>query len=185
MGSYSVHGRFQVFHNGHLRYFEKAIAHCGSKGALFIVGITQSQETLVSSSDHPRHRSILYNNPLTYEQRCDMIEQVLKNELGLKPTEYTFCKFPIDDDFARLSDYIELQTVMATGVCDEWNLLKIKKLTEHGYQNICVVENLFNQERISGKVVRELIRKKDPKWHSLVPASVKEYLYNTNLVDRL
>ncbi|MCA9301302.1 hypothetical protein H6801_00525 [Candidatus Nomurabacteria bacterium] len=40
MNVLSIHGRFQIFHNNHLRYLKNAIEHC-SNARKIIIGITQ------------------------------------------------------------------------------------------------------------------------------------------------
>ena len=126
----SVHGRFQPLHKGHLEYLLKAKRHCD----FLFVGITQcDNQTLLDSPEAP-HRRETENNPMTYEERVDMITRVLMDE-GLGSNEFAVIPFPIETP-ERLKNYLPTTVPIFTTVYDDWNRHKIKVLRENGYKVI-------------------------------------------------
>lgn len=183
METFSIHGRFQIFHNNHLRYLRNAIAHFPNAKKL-IVGITQPDNTtLVGGSGQPVHRTRLTDNPLTYEQRKEMIVRLIADEIEDSQLEFEITPFPIEDPDADLSKFISTNTIMTLGYCDDWTTQKIAILTSNGYGNICIVQNDSNGDRISGSMIRKKIRSDDSEWLKIVPPSISVYLQDTGLLE--
>lgn len=181
----SIHGRFQVFHNNHLTYLKNAVSHCPDAQEL-IIGITQPDITaLAGDSDYPAHRSISTENPLTYEQRKEMISCVMREDSELSGIRYSIVPFPIEDTTVDLSSLIPTDTIMALGFCDEWSAKKIGILASRGYSNICIVSNDSSPDRLSGTTIRDMIRSDDEAWIQLVPKSVSSYLYDVGLMNNI
>lgn len=182
MRVFSIHGRFQIFHNNHLRYLKNAIAHCSDSTKL-IIGITQPNNSALSSGPgHPAHRSRSTDNPLTYEQRKEMISYVMQDEFGDQGIDYEIIPFPIENREVDLSKLIPVGTIMTMGYCDEWTTQKISYLASTGYQNICIVQNDYESNRISGRKIRAMIRSNDSGWLNMVPPAVSTYIHEFGIL---
>ena len=68
----SVHGRFQPFHNDHLRYTLAA----SEKVDYLLVGLTQPDIGNLHWTPGAMHRDNLVDNPLTFFERLVIIEEV-------------------------------------------------------------------------------------------------------------
>src|SRR4030042_5015193 len=86
-----VHGRFQPFHLGHLKYALAAKKKCD----LLIVGITNSDPSLTKYDKANPYRSLSISNPFTYFERLSMIKEALI-EGGVKRSKFEIVPFPIN-----------------------------------------------------------------------------------------
>src|SRR5687767_809718 len=87
----TIHGRFQILHNGHLEYALQAMELCD----FLIVGITNPDVNLTKSdSTHP-NRAKTENNPYTYYERLEMIRESLLG-VGIKRGDFEIVPFPIN-----------------------------------------------------------------------------------------
>ena len=64
-----IHGRFQLFHNDHLKYALLAKEHCKK----LIVGITSPENATLIREEVDPHRSEAASNPFTYYERYNMV----------------------------------------------------------------------------------------------------------------
>lgn len=160
MSQGSIHGRFQVFHLDHLKYFRAAAALHG----LIYVGIarpTISSETKLTSTSH---RLLRENNPLTYFERAEMIDRVLFAD-GFSRNSYRILPFPIDEP-AILPDFLPISVPILTTINDSWNIEKINILQSIGY----TVEVLWSAEKsVSSTDIRQLIKTGNNTWREMVP----------------
>lgn len=192
----TIHGRFQVFHNGHLEYALQAKSKCD----FLIVGITNPDITLTKEDETHVARSRSENNPFTYYERMLMIREALLG-VGLAREVFEIVPFPINYP-ELLSNYIPLDAVNYTRVYEDWNRKKIKLLKEQGL----VVEVMHEdtpenkthtaQLPIGGIGEEQLlpveegtkVRKRmleDRNWRDYVPPGTAKIVDELGLIDRL
>lgn len=85
-GTYLIMGRFQPIHNGHLHLIKKLTDEC--------------EELIIAVLVHSGSREI---NPLTYSERKDMIDAVMKSENILN---YSVYPFPEQSSYTDYADYV-------------------------------------------------------------------------------
>lgn len=109
-----IHGRFQVFHNDHLRYLLAGKARC----CRLVVGITNPDPSLTAADDSDRERHKDSANPLTYFERYVMIREVL-SEAGLAESEFSLVPLPVNrPDLYRF--YVPMDGTFFLTIYDEW-----------------------------------------------------------------
>ncbi len=172
----SVHGRFQPFHNGHLNYVRAALQHCER----LYVGVTQVERNKMNYYKEAPHRSVLYENPLSFFERKGLIEYTLENE-GIE--NCSVIPFPIEREDS-LTEYFPDGGVCYTTLHSEWNTVKIEILRKVGY-DVRVLENPDQSDapRAAATEIRRLIRDNDAKWKMLVAPSTAGYIQD-NLIHR-
>ena len=172
----SIHGRFQVFHLGHLEYFRAA----SRLFEVVYIGLARPRLPTRVSVSESSHRDILANNPLTYFERAQMIEGVLLAE-GFSRSSFRIIPFPIDEPHL-LHEFLPLNIPIATTVNDSWNEQKIAVLESMGY----AVEVLWIAEKkVSASVIRTMIEKGDSSWRSMIPDSCVKFVEIFKLQERL
>ncbi|HJR07726.1 MAG TPA: hypothetical protein VJ842_10730 [Pyrinomonadaceae bacterium] len=173
----SVHGRFQVPHNDHLKYILAAKQRCD----FLWIGIARPDIREQIPCDIAKHRMDRLSNPLTYFERTGIVSEMLV-EAGVNEAEFGFVPFPIDQP-DRLSDFIPTSIPCFTTICDEWNEHKVEVLRNLGYEVIILWEN--RNPLITGRKVRELIRGGSGAWRSMVPPATSGAIDRLNLRARL
>lgn len=173
-----VHGRFQPPHLEHLEYIRAAL----EKVDHLFIGIAQPDAPHLDACADDPHRAFPKDNPLTYVERCDAIEKMLSS-VGIHREKYSFTKFPIDRP-EQLINFVPTSVVCYTTIRDEWNLRKIEKLREQGY-DVQVLWDKSDVKGISGTEIRKLMRASDSAWENHVHPAVVGYLNSNYLVDRI
>lgn len=172
----AVCGRFQVFHNDHLKYVLEAKKCCKH----LIVGIT-SADPLMSpqeQSDPNRGRSVA--NPCTYYERMMIIEQSLF-EIGLTYREFHIVPFPIGRP-ELIPYYIPQKAVCFFTIYDEWGMEKVNRLKEEGYDT----EILWRSDTkgLSSSFIREQIAE-GKRWADFVPNAAYKYIRQNKIDARI
>lgn len=173
----SVHGRFQVFHNGHLEYVCEAKLRCD----FLWIGITQYDIRQLKVDGVSAHRSVMGQNPLTYFERIVMIAEVLV-EHGIDRAEFGFVPFPIEEP-ELLPDFLPIAIPCLTTIYDEWNRDKVRRLEAVGYQVTVLWEG--TKKPAEGRDLRRLIESGNEAWKALVPAATVKTVERLNLGQRL
>jgi nicotinamide mononucleotide adenylyltransferase len=168
----SIHGRFQVIHNDHVRYFRAAAEKYGR----LYIGITGQ----AAYARYERARPVTSDHPLTYWERVLMWRAFLDSEGAL--VDHVVGPFPIERP-ELLTDFVPLSCVCATTVREEWNHEKIARLEAIGYRVDVLYQDL--SKSISGALVREQIAEGDEAWEESVPGSVADYLRSIGTAERL
>jgi nicotinamide mononucleotide adenylyltransferase len=163
-----VHGRFQPFHNDHLRYLREALCRYEKVG----IGLTGVYRNRVADPDEPSHRRDPSNNPFTYLQRMEMIQDALMAE-GIASERVFFLPFPIEVPELLLS-VIGPDALMLTTVREAWNEHKVEVLKSLGYRVEVLYED-FNKA-ICGSVIRRMMLEGNDAWKDQVPTAVSEYI---------
>ena len=155
-------GRFQPFHLGHLDALHFAL----SKVDKLWVGL--------GSSNKPLQK----NNPFSAEERKEMILSSIDESMKQK---IQICFIPDLENHIKWIQLIDMlvPTFDVVFTNDE--------LTRHLYskRNVEVLPIPFvKRDILSGTNIRNMIIS-DQKWEDLVPEGTKNFLYNTNVKQRL
>ncbi len=145
-------GRFQPFHNGHLDAIKVILNECDL--ILILIGSKQYSKT--------------QDNPYSYEERKEMIENTLKNE-GI--TKYKIIGLDDIHNDEKWVDYLNKNS-------PKYDLIYTSNPGVHrlfSEKKILVKELRFNIP-ISGKLIREMMKEKNEKWENFVPNLVVEHI---------
>ena len=173
-----IHGRFQMLHNGHMEYLLAGKERCD----YLIIGISNPDASLMKFSDANPHRSATGANPLTFQERFQMIKGAML-EAGVPREEFDIVPFPIN--FPELIfNYVPKDAKFYMTIYDEWSEEKKRSLEGLG----CDVEVMWrrsnDEKEISGTEVREAIVS-GAEWKHLVPKSVCDYVEANGLEERI
>ncbi|MBU0516844.1 MAG: nicotinate-nucleotide adenylyltransferase [Proteobacteria bacterium] len=173
-----IHGRFQVFHNDHLKYVLAGADRCEH----LYVGVTNPDPGFVEFDTANPERSQPENNPLTYFERYRMVFAALLAE-GLAPADFSVVPLPINrPEFLR--HYVPLDAVFFLTIYDGWGEKKLAMFQEMGLETEVMWRRPAGEKGITGGQVRRLIRE-GGDWESLVPLAVAEIVREIDLVTRL
>jgi len=174
-----VHGRFQLFHNDHLKYVLGAAARCD----YLLIGITNPDVSLTVPCAANPHRSSLEANPFSYYERMTMIRGAVL-EAGLVRAAFDIVPFPINRPDLLLN-YVPADGVYYMSIYDDWGWEKKAVLDDLGLQVEVWSERSLEEKGLSGTDVRALIAAGDSSWQTQIPPFVRDYLLETGLVERL
>ena len=173
-----IHGRFQMLHNGHMEYLLAGKERCD----YLIIGISNPDSSLVKFSEANPHRSAAGANPLTFQERFQMIKAAML-EAGVPREEFDIVPFPINFP-ELLFNYVPQDAKFYMTIYDEWSEEKQRSLQSLG----CDVEVMWrrsnDEKEISGTEVREAIVS-GADWKRLVPPSVYDYVQQHGLEARI
>ena len=171
-----IHGRFQLFHNDHLRYALLAKEQCEK----LIVGITSPENFNLLREDVDPHRSNSTANPFTFYERFNMVKLALL-EAGLKREDFEIIPYPIERPEA-LHNYIPLSATSFFTIYDDWGYEKLRRLGELGYGTHVLFDT--RDKAMSSTEVRQKIAS-DEDWKHMVPPAVYSYIIENNLTDKI
>jgi len=171
-----VHGRFQPFHTGHLRYTLEALRHSEH----LIIGITNPDpaETQSEAADTQRHTPEA--NPFTFFERQWMIRAALV-EAAVELSRISIVPFPIHAS-ERWAYYCPKEAVQFIRVFSEWGREKVARLQAAGWQVEVLDPGATKQE--SGRAVRRCLRQ-GRGWEHRVPRGVGAVLRQIGAPERL
>jgi len=156
-----ITGRFQPFHNEHLRYAKFA----SKLGGSLTVAITNpffGSETMSS-----RHRIYEKNNPLPYWLREKYIQEILQTE-KIRVNKI----IPLPLTVNAVTAKFKAGTVFAVSMVEEWSYEKANLLKSFGME----VKSLYvGAKSISGTEIRQMIRNGDPLWMKFVPPELLRF----------
>ncbi|TFG18485.1 MAG: hypothetical protein EU530_09250 [Promethearchaeota archaeon] len=149
-------GRFQPLHNGHVYLFKKAleIVEC------LKIGVGSSQ-----MSNQPK-------NPFSFNDRQMFIEAALNDE-NIAPTDFEVYPIPDLFNFEKWMESIFL-IVQNFDVIFTNNLWIGRLIQKRG--KILIYGLKYNISKFNGTNIRELMRKGNLEWKSLVPSSIIPFL---------
>jgi nicotinamide mononucleotide adenylyltransferase len=171
-----VHGRFQVFHNDHLKYVLAAKSRCEH----IVIGITSPYPARAPLESIDPHRKAPESNPFTYYERMSMISACMYSE-GFNGCEFSIVPFPIESP-DELWNYAPQEATYFITVYDAWGDEKAARLKNLGLR----VEILWRSadKNISGTKIRMAIASGD-SWRAMVPAATADYLTQQDLLARV
>lgn len=171
-----IHGRFQLFHNDHLKYALLAKEQCEK----LIVGITSPENVKLIKEDVDPHRSIASANPFTYFERFNMIKVALL-EAGLKRSDFEIVPFPIERP-EILYNYVPLIATSYFTIYDDWGYEKLRRLSELGYGTY-VLFDTRDKAMCSTEIRQKIVDEQD--WKQMVPPAVYQYVIENNLTEKV
>lgn len=171
-----IHGRFQLFHNDHLRYALLAKEQCKK----LIVGVTSPENTSLIREEVDPHRSEATANPFTYYERYNMIKSALL-EAGVKREDFEIVPYPIERP-EILYNYVPLSATSFFTIYDKWGYEKLERLKALGYGTIVLFDD--REKNMCSTDIRERIAA-GTEWENMVPKAVYQYIKQNNLTDKV
>lgn len=171
-----IHGRFQLFHNDHLRYALLAKERCKK----LIVGITSPENANLLREEVDPHRSNASANPFTFYERFGMVRAALL-EAGLAREDFEIVPYPIERP-EILYNYVPLGATSFFTIYDDWGYEKLRRLGDLGYKT----EVLFDTREkamCSTEIRKKIVDEED--WKQMVPPAVYRYIVENNLTDKV
>lgn len=173
-----IHGRFQVFHNDHLRYLLAGLRLCRH----LVVGITNPDPSLTAEEKADRERSTAFANPLTYYERYVVIRTVLE-EAGVESRRFSVVPLPIN--LPHLYQYyVPMDAVFFLSIYDEWGRRKLQYFNSLGLKTHVLREVTLEEKGISAEDVRTRMLRGEA-WEHLVPPCVALLMRKWDLPSRL
>lgn len=172
----AVCGRFQVFHNDHLKYILNAKKFCTH----LMVGITSSDPSMALPEESDRNRGRLSANPCTYYERMLIIEKSLY-EAGVSLNDFNIIPFPIGKP-ELVKYYLPVTATCFFTVYDKWGLEKVRRMKDTGYP----VEVLWksNNKGLSSSFIRQKIAD-GIDWRPFVPPASYKYITENGIDKRI
>jgi len=174
----TIHGRFQIIHNDHMKYLMAGKKLCKH----LIVGITNPDPSLTKDHDSNPHRSTPIANPLTYYERYVMIKEALLEE-GLKFSEFSIVPFPINVP-ELLKYYVPMDVVFFLSIYDDWGRQKKAYLESLGLKVHVLWEVPLEEKGLSGSDIRNSMLKGEP-WKHFLPAVVVKLVKKWDIITRI
>ena len=171
-----IHGRFQLFHNDHLRYALLAKQQCEK----LIVGITSPENASLIREEVDPHRSEAASNPFTYYERFNMVKLALLGA-GLKREDFEIVPYPIERP-EILYNYVPLGATSFFTIYDDWGYEKLNRLKNLGYGTVVLFDT--RQKAMCSTEIRQKMVNGD-NWKQMVPEAVYQYVVENNLVDKV
>ena len=171
-----IHGRFQLFHNDHLRYALLAKEQCKK----LIVGITSPENASLIREEVDPHRSEASSNPFTYYERYNMVKLALLGA-GVAREDFEIVPYPIERP-EILYNYVPLTATSFFTIYDKWGYEKLHRLRELGYGTVVLFDN--REKKMCSTEIRQRIMD-DVDWKDKVPNAVYEYIIENNLTDKV
>lgn len=166
----AVHGRFQPFHQGHLRYVLLAL----DRAELIYIAITNPDapgSSLPEVKDAVRH--LPANNPFTYDERREMVLAGLESHEHGIARRVRIVPLDVSTEPATWKATVPLDALQFVAPHEPWDIEKSRRFVQAGYK----VEFLpVERDRITATEVRSRIRLGDPTWRVLVPSGVAKLL---------
>ncbi|OPY88912.1 MAG: nicotinamide-nucleotide adenylyltransferase [Syntrophus sp. PtaU1.Bin208] len=173
-----IHGRFQVFHNDHLKYLLAGMRLCRH----LVVGVTNPDPKLTMEEAADKKRSSNLANPLTYYERYVMIRTVLE-EAGIESSRFSIVPLPINlPELYRY--YVPMDAVFFLSIYDDWGRKKLKYFNSLGIKTHVLREVPLEAKGISAEDVRNRMIQGDP-WEHLVPPCVAHLMKKWDIPERL
>jgi cytidyltransferase-like protein len=171
-----AHGRFQIFHNDHLKYVLAARDRCET----LVIGITSAELLGAPVEPIDPHRSEPSSNPLTYYERLLMITRCLQSE-GVDITKLHVVPFPIERP-SQLFNYSPRNATYFITIYDEWGEEKLRRLQQLGLSTRVLWRRKYKS--ISGVNVRAAIAS-GGDWKSLVPPATAAFIEHNHIDLRI
>ena len=172
----AVCGRFQIFHNDHLKYVLAAKKRCKH----LMIGITSADPSVSPAEKTDKNRNKRSANPCTYYERMIIIEKAL-HDLGWTNEEFHIIPFPIGKPML-LKYYLPQDAVCFFTIYDEWGMEKLERLRNEGYG----IEVLWkkNKKSLSSTYIRSLMAE-GHDWKSFVPKATYQYITEHHIDERI
>jgi nicotinamide mononucleotide adenylyltransferase len=164
-----AHGRFQIFHNDHLKYLQAAKARCRH----LVVGITNPDPTLTRFDRADPDRSSPARNPLSYYERYRVIHQALQVQ-GWGWEEFSIVPLPINVP-ELYHYYVPLTATFFLTIYDDWGERKLQLFQSLGLTIELLWRRPLSEKGLTSSAIRRLIEGRE-EWEYLVPPGVPAML---------
>lgn len=173
-----AHGRFQIFHNDHLKYLQAAKARCRH----LVVAITNPDPTLTGFDPADPNRSSPERNPLSYYERHCIIKAALQAQRwGLED----FSIVPLPINFPDLYHYyVPLTATFFLTIYDDWGERKLQMFLSLGLSTEVLWRRPLVEKGLTGSGIRLLMVLQE-KWDHLVPPGAADMLAYLQIPQRL
>lgn len=171
-----IHGRFQLFHNDHLKYALLAKEQCEK----LIVGITSPENASLIREEVDPHRSEAASNPFTYYERYNMVKLALL-EAGIKREDFEIVPYPIERPEV-LYNYVPLNATSFFTIYDKWGYEKLNRLKSLGYGTVVLFDD--REKAMCSTEIRQKIVDGD-EWKQMVPNAVYKYIVENDLTAKV
>ncbi len=168
-----IHGRFQPFHLGHLKYLRGA----AERSDEVFVGITSPDPTRILPEESDPLRHLPESNPWTYVERLLMVKSAAL-DLGLDLARVHVIPFPVNEP-ELWPVYVPEGVTQYIRLFSEWGGTKLDRLRAAGYEVIVLDEEA--EKDVSGAEVRAALRE-GRDWKSLVPPGVAQVILSLERV---
>lgn len=173
-----IHGRFQVFHNDHLKYLLAGRARCRH----MIIGITSPDPMLTREDPADPLRSDPYSNPLTYYERYVMVRQVLI-AAGVGYSEFSIVPLPINlPELYR--HYVPLDATFYLTIYDEWGKRKLELFESMGLKTEVLWTRSSDEKGLTAGDIRKRMAIGDV-WEHMVPPQTAQLMKSWEIPARL
>ncbi|NLI32546.1 MAG: nicotinate-nucleotide adenylyltransferase [Deltaproteobacteria bacterium] len=173
-----VHGRFQIFHNDHLKYVMAARVRCEH----LVVGITNPDPSHTREESSDPIRSTPAANPMTYFERYTMVRDVLLAE-GLEAPAFSIVPFPINlPELYRY--YLPPDATYYLTIYDEWGNRKLERFRTLGLKTEVLWVRPLSQKGLRSTDIRRMAAFGKP-WEHLVPAAAGAAMKRFGIPSRL
>jgi nicotinamide mononucleotide adenylyltransferase len=173
-----IHGRFQVFHNDHLKYVLAGKSFCRH----LIVGITNPDPSLTKDDPADPQRSDPLSNPLTYYERYVMVHEALVGA-GVPCTELSIVPFPVNlPDLYRY--YVPFEATFYLTIYDEWGNRKLDLFHSVGLKTHVLWRRPREEKGLRSSDIRKKMVLGDP-WQHLVPPQTASLMKTWRIPERL
>ncbi len=173
-----IHGRFQVFHNDHLKYVLAGKSLCRH----IIVGITNPDPVLTRDDPADPQRSDPASNPLTYYERYVMVREALLDE-GFGYSEFSIVPFPINLP-ELYGCYAPLDATFYLTIYDEWGRRKLDQFHSAGLKTEVLWTRPLAEKGLRGTEIRMRMACGEP-WEHMVPYQTAQLMKRWSIPERL
>lgn len=164
-----IHGRFQPFHNDHLKYVQAGFERCRH----LVVGISNPDPILSAEEGSDPGRIDPFKNPFTYFERLEMVRSSLR-EKGVYDSQFTIVPFPVS--FPELYKfYIPEAAVFFMTIYDAWGRHKKKMFEDAGRTVDVMWERPLKDKGLSASEVRKSMAV-GAAWQYMVPEGVADVI---------
>ena len=173
-----IHGRFQLFHNDHLKYLLAGMR----LSRHLVVGITNPDPLLTREEESDKKRSGSLANPLTYYERYIMVRAVMA-EAGIDSCRFSIVPLPINHPELYCC-YVPMNAVFFLSIYDNWGRQKLAYFRTLGLKTHVLREVPLEEKGLSAEEVRFRMVHGDP-WEHLVPPCVASLIKKWDIPARL
>jgi nicotinamide mononucleotide adenylyltransferase len=173
-----IHGKFQIFHNDHLKYVQAGKSRCGH----LVVGITNPDPTLTRSDPADPRRSEPVSNPLTYYERYVMVRQVLVGA-GLEWGELSIVPFPVNMP-ELYQYYVPLDATFYLTIYDDWGMRKLDLFHSAGLKTEVLWKRPLHEKGLRACDIRRRMVSGEA-WEHLVPPETARLMQLWSIPERM
>lgn len=173
-----VHGRFQPFHNDHLKFILAGF----EKVEMMYVGITNPDPHLTNTDKADANRAKLLSNPCSYYERLEMVERSLTGA-GIARERFRVVPFPINFP-ELLRHYTPVEAIFFLTIYDAWGERKKELMESVGLKVDVLWKRPLAEKGIDATVVRHKIAGNE-NWKDLVPPGTAEVILEYAIDERI